>query len=189
MRFVRLTVVLASIVLPTERVAAQAAPAAVPAAPTVRLQSFSVIVPDYDEAKRWYTEKLGFVVLRDQAFGRDERFVLVAPPGQADIGIVLQKARTAPSPAEPTMRNDYSDRIGTTVNVVLATSDVSAYAEALRGRGVSFTAPPKQMPWGAQATFTDLYGNSFVIVGPMTAKSPHSGSTAAPGTPPPSLDR
>jgi predicted enzyme related to lactoylglutathione lyase len=178
---------IASIVVPVYRGAAQASPA--PPAPTVRIQSFSVIVPDYDEAKRWYTETLGFVAVRDQTFGKDERFVLVAPAGQADIGIVLQKARTAPNPAEPTMRHDYSDRIGKTVNVVLATSDVSAYADALRARGVSFTAPPRQMPWGAQATFTDLYGNSFVIVGPMTARPPHTGSTAAPGTPPPSLDR
>jgi hypothetical protein len=27
------------------------------------------------------------------------------------------------------------------------------------------------MPWGTQATFVDLYGNSFVVVGPPPARA------------------
>ena len=151
--------------------AAQTPPATqAPPPVTLRLQSFSVIVPDYDEAKRWYTETLGFVTVRDQAFGATgERFILVAPPGQPEVGIVLQRARAAPSAEEPSMPTDYSDRIGKTVNVVLRVSDLAAYAEALRARGVAFTSPPRRMPWGGQATFADLYGNSFVLVGPLGA--------------------
>jgi predicted enzyme related to lactoylglutathione lyase len=149
-------------------------------APELRIQSFSIVVPDYDAAKRWYVEKLGFSVVRDQAFGPSERFVQVAPPGQTDIGIVLQKSRTAPNPQEPEMSTDYSDRVGKSVNIVLHTNDVSAYAERLRARGVEFTSPPRQMPWGAQATFKDLYGNTFVIVGAMSA----SGGKGSGNTPP-----
>jgi len=151
-----------------------AAAAVVPAAaqaPSVQLQSFSVIVPDYDEAKAWYTEKLGFVVVRDQAFGSDERFILVAAPGQPETGIVLQKARINRRPDEPTMPVDYTDRVGKTVNVVLKTSDVTAFANGLVKRGVKLDAPPRQYPWGGQATFRDLYGNTFVLVGPLTAKA------------------
>ncbi len=141
-------------------------------APTVRLQSFSVIVPDYEEAKAWYTQKLGFVVVRDQAFGTDERFILVAAPGQPETGIVLQKSRINRRPDEPTMPTDYTDRVGKTVNIVLLTSDVTAFADGLVRRGVTLDAPPKQYPWSAQATFRDLYGNTFVVVGPLTAKKP-----------------
>jgi catechol 2,3-dioxygenase-like lactoylglutathione lyase family enzyme len=155
------------------------AAAQTPATADVKLQSFSVIVPDYDEAKRWYVEKLGFVVVRDQAFGAGVRFVQVAPAGQTDVGIVLQKARTAPDPREPEMPTDYSDRVGKTVNVVLRTNNVIGYAETLKTRGVTFTSPPRQMPWGAQATFKDLYGNSFVIVGAAGASAGQKGA----GTP------
>jgi catechol 2,3-dioxygenase-like lactoylglutathione lyase family enzyme len=162
------SLLVAALTLTTAMAGAQSAPAATPVA--VQLQSFSIIVPDYDQAKRWYTDTLGFVVLRDQAFGRDERFVQVAPAANAPVSIVLQKARTAPNPSEPSMTNDYSDRIGKTTNVVLRVSDVSAYAATLEARGVKLTSPPRQMPWGAQATFADLYGNSFVVVGPMTAR-------------------
>ncbi|HJU66396.1 MAG TPA: VOC family protein [Gemmatimonadaceae bacterium] len=159
---------LAAVLLCPALAAAQSTLAATPV--SVRLQSFSVIVPDYDEAKAWYMEKLGFVVLRDQRFGQDERFIQVAPAADAPVSIVLQKARMAPSPSEPAMPTDYSDRIGKTTNIVLRVSDVTAYARTLEQRGVTLTAPPRQMPWGGQATFKDLYGNSFVIVGPLTAR-------------------
>ena len=145
-----------------------AAPAA--AQPTLRLQSFSVVVRDYDEAKAWYTARLGFAVVRDQPFGAaGERFLMVAPPGQRDVGIVLQKAVVARRPDEPGMATDYSDRIGKVVNVVLVTNDVRALADSLRARGVELTAPPTQMAWGGQVTFRDLYGNTFVAVGPLGA--------------------
>jgi hypothetical protein len=53
------------------------------------------------------------------------------------------------------------------VNVVLRSSSVAAYADSLTRRGVTLTSPPRQMPWGGEATFRDLYGNSFVVVGPL----------------------
>jgi predicted enzyme related to lactoylglutathione lyase len=146
---------------------AQAAP---DSAFRLRLQSFSVIVRDYDEAKAWYTSKLGFTVTRDQAFGTGERFILVAPPGQTDIGIVLQRAVAPNNPAEPEMNNDYSDRIGKQVNIVLRANTVQLYADSLAARGVKLTSPVRVMPWGAQTTFVDLYGNSFVVVGPAPAR-------------------
>jgi catechol 2,3-dioxygenase-like lactoylglutathione lyase family enzyme len=154
------------IVLLASQLGFPAVAAAQDSSPAVRLQSFSIIVRDYDDAKRWYAEKLGFVVLRDQAFGQGERFVLVAPPGQADVGIVLQKAVRAPNSAEPEMATDYSDRIGKQVNIVLRAATVRQYADSLRARGVQLTSPLRNMPWGAQVTFVDLYGNTFVVVGP-----------------------
>ncbi len=138
-------------------------------APALKLQSFSVIVRDYDEAKEWYTSRLGFVAVRDQKFGASERFLEVAPPGQANFGIVLQIAHSTPSPSEPQMSNDYSDRIGKQVNIVLYSSDVEGFAKTLRARGVKLTSEVQHMPWGTQFTFTDLYGNSFVAVGAPTA--------------------
>ncbi len=168
--------VMASAALGQEPAPTTATPVAT-ATPSVRLQSFSVIVPDYDEAKHWYTTRLGFTVVRDQALGADERFILVAAPGHPETGIVLQKARTNRRPDEPNMPTDYSDRIGKTTNIVLLTTDVTAYANALQSRGVALDGPPKQLPWGGQATFKDLYGNSFVIVGPLTAKPAAKDST------------
>jgi hypothetical protein len=73
-------------------------------------------VRDYDEAKNWYTEKLGFVTLIDQKFGPSQRFVLIAPAGsvQEDVSFVLEKTRRD----DPTMPIDYTDRVGKEVNML-----------------------------------------------------------------------
>jgi uncharacterized glyoxalase superfamily protein PhnB len=130
------------------------------------LQSFSLIVRDYDEALRWYTQKLGFAVVRDQAFGAGgQRFVMVAPARDAATAIVLQHYEN--NGGDTTMTATYGDRIGKQVNIVLRTSDVTAAYERMKSRGVVFSMPPRQQPWGGEALFSDLYGNTFVLVGPL----------------------
>jgi uncharacterized glyoxalase superfamily protein PhnB len=137
--------------------------------PAIKLQSFSVIVRDYDEALRWYTDKLGFAVVRDQKFGSGgQRFITVAPVKDAPTVIVLQHFEN--SGGDTTMTSKYGDRIGKEVNIVLHTTDVTATYERLKSKGVVFTMPPKQQPWGGEALFRDLYGNSFVLVGPLSAR-------------------
>jgi uncharacterized glyoxalase superfamily protein PhnB len=149
------------------RLACAQSPADSASRPPVVLQSFSVIVRDYDEALRWYNEKLGFAVLRDQKFGASQRFVMVAPSKSSETGIVLQHWSGGEG---PTMTATYEDRVGKEVNIVLRTSDVTAAYESMRARGVTFHQVPQQQPWGAEALFRDLYGNSFVLVGPLHAK-------------------
>src|SRR5215813_195059 len=138
--------------------------------PTLHLRSFTIIVRDYDEAKDWYTQKLGFVTLIDQKFGPSQRFVLIAPPGSGkeDVGFVLEKARRNDS----TMSTDYTDRIGKEVNIVLRTNDLSRLCSEYRARGVRFRQAPKQQPWGGEAIVEDLYGNSIVLVGPIAKADP-----------------
>jgi hypothetical protein len=40
-------------------------------------------------------------------------------------------------------------------------------------RGVKFAEPPKELPWGAQAVFKDLYGNSYALVQNRAASASH----------------
>jgi catechol 2,3-dioxygenase-like lactoylglutathione lyase family enzyme len=135
------------------------------------------VVRQYEEAKAWYTRQLGFVVVRDQAFGSGQRFLLVAPPGTPGVGFVLEKARRD----DPAMPMDYSDRVGKEVNIVLATSDLTRLAQVLQRRGVRFRQPPRQQPWGGEAVIEDLYGNTFVLVGPIRSGSATSDSVATAG--------
>ncbi len=57
-----------------------------------------------------------------------------------------------------------TERIGQGTTWVLGTDDCRATCEILKSRGVHFTEPPKDVPWGVQAVFKDLYGNSFALV-------------------------
>ncbi len=36
----------------------------------------------------------------------------------------------------------------------------------LKARGVKFIRDPQEVPWGMQAIFEDLYGNTLVLMGP-----------------------
>jgi catechol 2,3-dioxygenase-like lactoylglutathione lyase family enzyme len=160
-----------TILLPGLALIMLAAPPRLPAqtgAPDLRLRSVTVIVRDYDEARKWYTEKLGFEVEIDRTFAPGQRFLRVHPPGQPGLGIVLE---TPGDGADPAMPRAYQDRIGKEVSWVFESEDVAKTYELLKGRGVEFTQAPKQRPWGTEALFRDLYGNAFVIIGP-SRKSP-----------------
>ena len=55
------------------------------------LANVTLLVKDYDEAIRWYTDKLGLELRMDGSMGSDYRFVTVGVKGQQDVSIVLHK--------------------------------------------------------------------------------------------------
>ncbi|HSS20415.1 MAG TPA: DUF1579 family protein [Pyrinomonadaceae bacterium] len=129
-----------------------------------KLNFATVLVRDYDEALKWYTEVLGFQKIQDQSFGAGHRWIVVAPKDQKEIGIVLAVSRKL-SPDDKTI--DYMDRLGKETNWVYQAKDVRKLYEQLTKRGVKFVEPPTDEPWGTvQAIFEDLYGNIFVVESP-----------------------
>jgi len=128
---------------------------------SVRLGNVTILVRDYDEALKFFTEALGFEKRRDEKFGPGARWVTVGAPGQ-DVQIVLQKP-------EPAMHGEENarklrERIGQNPTWVVVTDDCRKTYELYSSRGVKFTEAPKEMPWGTQAVFKDLYGNSYALV-------------------------
>jgi predicted enzyme related to lactoylglutathione lyase len=118
-----------------------------------RLDHVTVFVKDYDEALKWYTETLGFEKTADQAFGKGQRWLTVAPRGQKGSEIVLAKAD-----------GQHTELVGKQALWVFHTTDCQKTYEALRARGVKFRQPPAKVGWGGQAIFEDLYGNEFVLL-------------------------
>ena len=47
---------------------------------------------------------------------------------------------------------------------VCAPGDGRRECEILQGRGVKIVQGPEEVPWGIQADFEDLYGNTHVLV-------------------------
>lgn len=122
-------------------------------AQAMQLRYVTVIVRDYDEALAWYTGVLGLKKTEDRNFGPGRRWLVVAPEGHDQPGIVLE---TASDPEK-------AGHIGKEINWVFALADCDKFYGALRARGVHFTAPPKRQPWGTtQAIFEDPYGNVYV---------------------------
>jgi catechol 2,3-dioxygenase-like lactoylglutathione lyase family enzyme len=132
----------------------------------VKLRYVTLLVRNYDEALSWYTDVLGMKKVEDRDFGHGQRWLVVAPEGANQPGIVLETLRADGS------RND---RLGKETNWVFQVFDCAKFAESLKAHGVHFIQPPTRQPWGTmQAVFEDPYGNIFV------AESPSTGSAAKP---------
>jgi predicted enzyme related to lactoylglutathione lyase len=127
---------------------------------SVRLGNVTILVRDYDEALKFYTETLGFEKRMDQSIG-PVRWLTVAASGQ-DVQIILQKPDPAVHGEESAKR--MTERIGQNATWVILTDDCRKTHELYSSRGVRFTETPKEQPWGTQAVFKDLYGNSYALV-------------------------
>lgn len=125
------------------------------------LAHIALIVPDYDEAIAWFTEKLGFTLVTDEHQPeQDKRWVLVAPPGAAADAATLLLARAATSEQAAFVGNQAGGR----VFLFLKTDDFDRDYEAFRARGIRFVREPAVHPYGKVAVFEDLYGNLWDLV-------------------------
>jgi|SRR5215208_3094844 len=130
----------------------------------IKINTAQLWVHDQDEALAFYTQKLGFEIRSDVTLPElgDFRWLVVAPPGQDEVGIVLMAI-----PGPPVMDEQTADEVrnlmskGFAGTVFLTTEDVQADYEALKARGVEFTEKPEQRPYGIDSGFRDPSGNSF----------------------------
>ncbi len=51
-----------------------------------------VVVRDYDEAIDFYVRAAGFRLVEDSRLSKDKRWVVVAPPGARESGLLLAMA-------------------------------------------------------------------------------------------------
>jgi uncharacterized glyoxalase superfamily protein PhnB len=130
----------------------------------IRIGNAQLWVHDQEEALKFYTEKAGMEVRSDVTLPEmgDFRWLAVGPPGQEDVSIVLMAI-----PGEPVMDKDTAGQVrdlmakGFAGTVFLTTDDCQASYEELSARGLEFSEPPEQRPYGIDAGFHDPSGNSF----------------------------
>ncbi|MFI2642209.1 VOC family protein [Streptomyces sp. NPDC018610] len=132
-----------------------------------RIALVTLVVDDYDEAIRFYTEALGFRLVEDAARPDGSRWVVVAPgpeePGGAS-GSALLLAR-AKGEAQ---RARTGDQTGGRVGFFLHTDDFTRDHARMRAAGVTFLEEPRHEPYGTVAVFQDLYGNRWDLLQPAT---------------------
>lgn len=135
----------------------------------LRLRYATIVVPNYDEALRWYTGVLDLEKTEEGNFGAGLRSIVVAPHGQKGSGIVLELAQ----PISPDDKiRDYKNRVGKETRWVFEVKDCHRFYELLSKRGVKFVELPVDQIWGVtEAQFEDLYGNVFVVESPRNTPS------------------
>jgi len=130
----------------------------------IKLSNAQLWVHDQDEALAFYTGKLGWEVRSDVTLPEmgNFRWLAVGPADQADVSVVLMAI-----PGPPVMDSETAEQVQTLMakgfagTIFLTTDDVQSSYEELKGRGVEFTEPPEERPYGIDSGFRDPSGNSF----------------------------
>lgn len=118
----------------------------------------ALVVDDYDEAIKFYTEKLNFTLLEDTPLSERKRWVLVAPAGAEECCLLLAKG------VGEEQRSRVGNQTGGRVFLFLKTDDFWRDYENMRQKGVGFVREPKTEDYGTVAVFQDLYGNLWDLV-------------------------
>ena len=112
-----------------------------------KLELVQVPVSNVDEAKTFYTEKIGFNLDHDHQVTEDLRFVQLTPPGSAcsiAIGTGL------------------GDRPPGSAQLQLVVPDIHAARAELLERGLE-VGDVQDFPWGSFVFFEDPDGNAWSV--------------------------
>ena len=126
----------------------------------MHIASIAILVRDYDEALRYYTDALGFELIEDAALEDGKRWLLVAPPGSAETRLLLAKAAGAEQLAQ------VGHQCGGRVFLILYSDNFERDYRAFMARGVRFRETPRHEAYGIVAVFEDLYGNLWDLLQP-----------------------
>lgn len=129
-----------------------------------RIAHTTLYVKDQNESLRFYTEVLGFEVRADVTAG-DFRWLTVSPKNQPDLEIVLYPLRADgyflnEEDVNAITRLMEGGKLG---GLVVKTDDIYKTYEDLKAKGVEFSKPVTEEPYGTEAVFTDINGHIFSL--------------------------
>ena len=123
----------------------------------MRLVFIALLVPDYDEALRFFVDGLGWTCTADRDEGH-KRWVTVQPPGQ---GAALLLARAAGGQAAG-IGAQFAGRVG----LFLHTDDFARDAARIEAAGGAFEEAPRRELYGTVAVWRDPWGNRWDLIEP-----------------------
>ena len=130
-----------------------------PAAPVVTgIGLVTLVVRDYDDAIKWFTRCLRFVVIEDTDLGGGKRWVRVAYPGS---GAALLLAKASGDEQVRAIGNQTGGRVG----FFLTVPDFNEMFAHMQHCGVLFEGTVRDEPYGKVIVFHDLYGNRWDLLG------------------------
>lgn len=119
-----------------------------------------LVVSNQARSLEFFTEKVGFEKKTDVGGPEGNRFVTVGPKGQ-ELEISLWQVGSVTDPLERERSRQWAP--SRAPPFVLRVEDCTRTHQELSARGVAFTRPPMEQPWGVVATFQDPDGNLFSI--------------------------
>lgn len=121
----------------------------------------SVWVLDQDSARDFYTQRLGCELTNDIRMENGMRWLTVCPQGSQGQELLLM------DPAHSMLDEATAAQVralvakGALTPGVMSTTDCRADHRTLSARGVQFTQPPAERPYGVEAIIRDDSGNWY----------------------------
>jgi catechol 2,3-dioxygenase-like lactoylglutathione lyase family enzyme len=125
-----------------------------------KIANIALVVDDYDEAIKFYTQKLHFDLIEDTVLSDSKRWVIVAPPGSLECRLLLSKA------ANVVQKSRVGNQTGGRVFLFLHTDDFYRDYQNLIDKGIKIVRAPVEEAYGTVVVFEDLYGNLWDLIQP-----------------------
>ncbi len=125
-----------------------------------RIAHIALVVEDYDEAIKFYTEKLNFILIEDTPLSETKRWVLLKPSGSDGCCLLFAKA------ANTEQQTRIGNQTGGRVFLFLYTDDFKRDHTNMMAKGIEFVRTPVKEEYGTVAVFKDLYGNLWDLIEP-----------------------
>jgi catechol 2,3-dioxygenase-like lactoylglutathione lyase family enzyme len=117
-----------------------------------------LLVKDYDEARSFYENALGFSVIFETTTPDGQRFLHMAPQPDATTGIWFFQAHT------PEALQLIGNQTGGHPTFVLYTDAFDTFHQQLISNQVHIKTTPQTTPAYKFLHFLDLYGNEIILV-------------------------
>lgn len=125
------------------------------------IAAVTLLVSDYDKAIAYYVGKLGFRLTEDTALSPTKRWVVVAPPGNGETGLLLAQADS------PDQRQAIGNQTGGRVFLILKTDDFDQDFARFKQAGIEFLEDPRLEAYGKVVVFRDAFGNKWDLIEPL----------------------
>jgi catechol 2,3-dioxygenase-like lactoylglutathione lyase family enzyme len=132
----------------------------------------NVWVRDQDEAREFYTDKLGFEVREDVTLEEmgGFRWLTVGPPSQPDLQMILMRPDAIPTSPDTIAKLEDVVASGAGGGVIFEVEDCRATYEELKAKGVEFVQEPTEQFYGIDAAFRDPSGNQHRFTQPAEVR-------------------
>ena len=125
------------------------------------ISAVTLLVPDYDKAIAYYVGRLGFRLVEDTPLSNTKRWVVVAPPGSSETGLLLAQTDSRDQ------REAIGNQTGGRVFLILKTDDFDRDYERFKEAGIEFLEEPRTEAYGKVVVFRDAFGNKWDLIEPL----------------------
>lgn len=119
-----------------------------------KIGKITIYVNNQEDAKKFWTEKLNFVVKFEQPMGPNMKWLEVGPSESEFTTFVLYDKNL--------MKNQNPTANVLHPSIILSTTDIDGTYNEMKGKGVEVGQLMK-MPYGSMFSFKDMDGNEYLV--------------------------